>query len=427
MHGTNWGLNPHITKILLQTVITKIVTYGAAIWALPMTERKKKILTTIQRQFTLNITRAFQTAPNSALDILAGTTPLHLEATYEAIYSTISQLQDPITHEDISYDPQEYETKPPPYNRHPATPHTRIKFTPITNSQQRNNTSTIAYTDGSKIDDKVGCGVYIPIQNNIAEDIKWKGFLKNNNTVFQAELAAIKYAIAIASENNISNLLIKTDSQAALLAIKDPNNRSPIAFQINQDSISSPINSITIEWIKGHNQIEGNDIADNLAKEAALNQESFPVNAKLPTSYLKNKIKQQILNIWQREWDNTTTGRRTHEIFPTCNNETKSTTASLTSFLTEHGPYPTYFYKRNLSNTEMCICGETGNADHYHFSCALTQELHIRSPSTITTAFKRMIVKLPHLITAFNKLHNKLNNMGLDLCSVSPSPSAISR
>ncbi|KFM66974.1 hypothetical protein X975_05927, partial [Stegodyphus mimosarum] len=109
MDGTNWGLNPHITKILLQTVIHKIVNYGAAIWVIPMTERKKKILTTIQRQFTLNITRVFQTTQNPALDSIAGTTPLHLEATYKAIYSRVTQLQVPANIENSTYDPQEFE------------------------------------------------------------------------------------------------------------------------------------------------------------------------------------------------------------------------------------------------------------------------------------------------------------------------------
>ncbi|XP_035218151.1 LOW QUALITY PROTEIN: coiled-coil domain-containing protein CG32809-like [Stegodyphus dumicola] len=36
MQGHSWGLNPHIHKIIYQTVAEKIVTYAAAVWAQPM-------------------------------------------------------------------------------------------------------------------------------------------------------------------------------------------------------------------------------------------------------------------------------------------------------------------------------------------------------------------------------------------------------
>ncbi|XP_035232587.1 uncharacterized protein LOC118204366 [Stegodyphus dumicola] len=63
-------------KLLYLTVAERIVLYASAIWALPMSSRKIKALSAIQRPFALNISKAYRTtATNAALVCLPGSHP----------------------------------------------------------------------------------------------------------------------------------------------------------------------------------------------------------------------------------------------------------------------------------------------------------------------------------------------------------------
>ncbi|XP_045208280.2 uncharacterized protein LOC123560084 [Mercenaria mercenaria] len=79
-------------------------------------------------------------------------------------------------------------------------------------------------------------------------------------------------------------------------------------------------NKIQIHWKPGHKNIEGNEIADNLAKEAAsemigkqVDENSRKVNKKELTKDLRLNAIQK----WQRRYENTEGNGRFMEIFPT--------------------------------------------------------------------------------------------------------------
>ena len=87
---------------------------------------------------------------------------------------------------------------------------------------------TTVYTDGSKLTKGVGAGIVIYHKN---ERIHVDSFsLKNNATVFQGEVEAIyqaiQYLIAYQDEYKFRYIKILSDSQAAIMALNQPEIRS---------------------------------------------------------------------------------------------------------------------------------------------------------------------------------------------------------
>ncbi|KFM81198.1 hypothetical protein X975_10417, partial [Stegodyphus mimosarum] len=102
----------------------------------------------------------------------------------------ILQLKKTTMYNDIIFNPQDYEEKPPKYNRHPALGlhnlHCNLDKPPP-------STEFTAYTDGSKIENKVGSGVTIKTKTGLHSE--WQGYLQLQNRVYQAELVVILNSI----------------------------------------------------------------------------------------------------------------------------------------------------------------------------------------------------------------------------------------
>ena len=61
-----------------------------------------------------------------------------------------------------------------------------------------------------------------------------------------------------------------------------------------------------ISWTGGHNKIEGNDIADKAAKEAALT--ATEIRCKITINTARSLINEKVIEHWQRQWNISTTG-----------------------------------------------------------------------------------------------------------------------
>ena len=79
--GRTWGMDPAILKMIMDRAVRPMVLYGAEIWgARHSDQRINKALDTAQRPYLKHITRAYNTAPTAALQVLAGAPPWNLEA-----------------------------------------------------------------------------------------------------------------------------------------------------------------------------------------------------------------------------------------------------------------------------------------------------------------------------------------------------------
>lgn len=152
------------------------------------------------------------------------------------------------------------------------------------------------YTDGSKYANNVGCAVF---STHYSRQIR----LSDQASIFTAELIAISSAIDYAINNdNFHKYLIITDSMSSVQALQNIFSENPLIQKIHELLTISKRNNKTIRflWVPSHMGISGNEIVDQLAKEATKCPE---YQGKVTHRDLIISIKQNIRDSWQRHWD----------------------------------------------------------------------------------------------------------------------------
>jgi len=132
--------------------------------------------------------------------------------------------------------------------------------------------------------------------------------------------------------------------------------------------------NIDFHWVKVHAGHHGNDLADQLAKEAAASTENETYK-KIPKSTVIRELNEGSLMKWQSEWDKTTKGQITKDFFPVIQDRLKmkiKITPTFTTMTTGHGNLKTYLHKFKITESPTCPCGKTEQTiDHLLFQCEL--------------------------------------------------------
>ena len=148
------------------------------------------------------------------------------------------------------------------------------------------------YTDGSVKEERTGSAYW-------SEEASWNGRLEDGESIFIAELVAIKEAIIYANGEIGQKYLILTDSLSAVGAIKQSITRNPIVISIKNKLRENCL--VTIEWMPGHIGLEGNDRADELAKVGCSKENIIKIPNTLEK--LSRKMRVAYYDRWQRKWD----------------------------------------------------------------------------------------------------------------------------
>ena len=153
---------------------------------------------------------------------------------------------------------------------------------------------TPVYTDGSKDNDRVGCGAII---NNLS--IKQR--LPSNASIFTAEATAIDLALDAITESDDDHFIIFSDSLSVLLSLKNKKMDNPLILKLLQKlhHLSCAHKTVHFCWIPSHIGIRGNEAADVAAKES-LSQDITA--SQVPYTDLKPHINSFIANKWQERW-----------------------------------------------------------------------------------------------------------------------------
>jgi ribonuclease HI len=168
------------------------------------------------------------------------------------------------------------------------------------------------YTDGSKTGGHLGFGFYV--DDGTPEGIKESGGLGTQVTVFQSEIYAISAATNRLQEVAGKDVVIYSDSQAALLALDSPVTDSRMVFYAKQMLNSACTQwgkNITLRWVKAHVGHPGNEIADQLAKNGSMDHEATADEQTTPPSYWKAEIKRAIETTWSQRFQKLTECRQT--------------------------------------------------------------------------------------------------------------------
>ncbi|GBM71875.1 hypothetical protein AVEN_229370-1 [Araneus ventricosus] len=88
-----------------------------------------------------------------------------------------------------------------------------------------------------------------------------------------------------------------------------------------------------------------------------------------------------MINTWQKNWDESKTGRKVHDILTKVSLSPSNWGRTEMLFFTGHGTFQYYLKRFHLSHTSNCSCGEEGTPIHYATDCILTTSWHMSKPS----------------------------------------------
>jgi ribonuclease HI len=310
MVGNNWGLKPKIIHWIYSQIIIPRIAYGAIVWwNKTRQENTIRLLSKLQRSATLAITGAIKSTPSASLEAFLSLTPLHLKIKSVALTTAMRLANNGLLcnfYNGLENDLKEFDFFLNNSDRIIRTNlghNLDIVITARENidpaDYYESNNYILFFTDGSKTSESAGLGVYSP-QLNIKKSIN----LGVNSTVFQAEVKAIEMAVTECIKRDIKNTHIKicSDSQAALTAVGNTIVRSKTVWScVSALKTLSSDNSIQLLWVPGHMGIEGNEIADELAKKA-LQNDTLITQIPITESVAKEKIKISLLKQHNQYW-----------------------------------------------------------------------------------------------------------------------------
>jgi ribonuclease HI len=347
-------------RTIYVAAVEPTITYAAAAWAGAADKLgTQRELAAVQRGFVQKLCGAYRTVSlNSAL-ALTGMLPLDLRiheaaALYKARRGTSGALPD---------DREMEMPVGPTETLHPARC-VAMSFTALGDQEavDRHTVQAVQiYTDGSKIDGRVGAS--LSIWTGGAETKAVKLCLAAYCTVYQAELLAIHRATCEILKRGDASFGICSDSRSALETVVSQGSHHRLAFEA-RENIRRALEQgkdVSLFWIKAHAGLPGNERADQLAKEAASLSRRKSDYDLCPVSFAKRHIRADTLCEWDRRYTSGTTASVTKMFFPdvfTAYRLSRKIRAIgvLTQVLTGHGGFAQYLNRFKCRASSSCIC-----------------------------------------------------------------------
>ena len=102
----------------------------------------------------------------------------------------------------------------------------------------------------------------------------------------------MQYALGLIQDKPVKYIKILRDLQAAIKSLVNKNITSKLILNTleQMETIAYRVNTLTLAWIKAHNENKGNVQADAAAKEGA-HMTNRIQNTEWPWSYTKGRLK----------------------------------------------------------------------------------------------------------------------------------------
>ena len=236
------------------------------------------------------------------------------------------------------------------------------------------------YTDGSKMNEKVGAAAVINrhFQNGETTCRQLSKRLPDNSTIFAAEATAI--SLALNYYQHMDPVVVYSDSMSRLQAIEGEDTENPFICHIMNLlwSLSDKGTCVRFCWVPSHCGIDGKERVDQLAKDT-LDQDIDPL-ASVHYTDMKPLVNSYIQNLVQTKWDVAVHGRDLYLVKPTLGppkkfqHLTRAEEVVITRLRIGHTKATKSHILSRGPPTGCHHCGQTLTIDHMLLECALLQE-----------------------------------------------------
>ncbi len=260
----------------------------------------------------------------------------------------------------------------------------------LTTLQHMEENHKIAFTDGSAFKDSnnrpgpVGCAAVIYCEGLNSTPVCLSRYVTSKGNNYTGELAGILLCLDHASEYlKDCTLDIFCDCQPAIFSSfsdSPPDNNFSLVFKIRDLLAICKQRGVFIapHWVPGHVGIEGNELADRLAKKAASNAtQPIPYCQQVSKKHCFTSIKNQALDRWQRRYNLANDARFLHEVMPMVGARKFWGEANTTAFnifnqiLSGHSNLNAHKYARRESESNKCPhCDQPETTEHYILQCS---------------------------------------------------------
>ncbi len=210
--------------------------------------------------------------------------------------------------------------------------------------------------------------------------------------VFDAELFAIEKVFEIAFNNrqlNTEKIWIFSDSQAAIKRLKNSSLKSDLYYiqSIRKWAEKLQNNNIQmqLEWVPGHMNIKGNELADKAAKKETKLQKTA-IESYISIAYIKRKIKESALIDWTSIWQASKAKEKQYNQFE-CKSKWKTKTRTLKKQIwstyiqlkLDHDYFKSYLNKMSNYDSNICqFCNTKENPEHLLLHCRRYSQIRSR-------------------------------------------------
>lgn len=398
--GRNWGLPSKAILWIYETVIRPMMCHGCVVWWPRLNiETARKAMMEVQRLVCICVTGAMKTTATAAMETLLCVPPVDLIVKAKAFATAdrlaqnglwtpnfrsghgkiLNLISDPIF----------------------AMPRDRIKpelnfvmnFRTIIPERQAwlngwpdglPDSQLMMFTDGSKTAEGSGSGVF----TLETETGYWRA-LGKLASVFQAETFAVLLGASETLPRDAvgQDVCIFSDSESMIKALMSPVVTSKLVKECKEYlNEVGQTNKITIVWVPGHSGVEGNELADEMARTGSSSLACGPdPQIPIPQSLCVRALKDWVKVKHAERWGEYEGGRHTKSFFPKPNDKwskelvsmDRSRIARVVGAITGHCGLNRHLRKMRLSDTSECTCGleeETG----IHVICDCPKFLQLR-------------------------------------------------
>ena len=248
----------------------------------------------------------------------------------------------------------------------------------------------VCFTDGSCLPNPGPCGAGAVIYHPDGQEECIKRPVTAYGSILLGELVAILSVTEHLTTNNSHiqhrQIRIFSDSQTAVGIITlnwVSDHYLDVIKKINENisSLESKGWNLEIVWTPGHSEVQGNDVADRLAKEAAMEAKELGEETSIVTVQdIKRHARVSIRYKWQQRWDIGESGRDFYLCKPFLKSNPRLDYPNIKLYKkmlqlrTGYSKLNDYRHKLGQVETRYCECGQIETVQHYLLECPLYDE-----------------------------------------------------